>query len=219
MSIELNNIIKEIDFSQSIAMFNTVTFLSYALDEHNFSYDKRLLPHEVKCLRYSSILLAIAGGHYSVLDTSRLSESSDILVRYSDWIFTTPLLLMTLTSYYELSNEITRELVIYNLLMIVFGFIYELTNNYLYWFIGTASYLKIIYNLYHNLPEKDLFYKYFVFGWSSYGIISLLSHKNRIIPYNIMDSYNKLIFAMEIRHKIMNDITDREKYERYSHKI
>lgn len=211
MQSQLLNAFKEINFTQSLAMFNTVGFLGYALDEHNFSYDERLKDNEVDSLRYSSILLAIAGAHYTVLDTSNLSPSSDVLVRYSDWILTTPLLLMTLASYYKLPNEITRKVIIYNVLMIAFGFVYELTNNYIYWALGSAAYFGIVYELYNVLPERDLFYRYFVFGWSAYGIISLMPPQNRIVLYNIMDCYNKLIFAMEIRHKIIQDVKERQR--------
>ena len=201
--------VNEVNVNQSLAMFNTVAFLSYALDEYNFSYDKRLIDNEVRALKYSSALLGIAGLHYSVLDTSDLSSMSDILIRYPDWILTTPLLLKVLAEYYKLDDKITTNLIIYNVMMVGFGLMYELTGNYLFWGFGTIFYLMIAYTLNKELPEKDLFYKYFLFGWSAYGVVSLLPKNKRILPYNILDCYNKLIFAMEIRHKITKDMEKR----------
>jgi hypothetical protein len=201
--------VKEINFKTTTTMLNTVGFLGYALDEHNFAYDERLRPNEVKSLRISSMLLAIAGVHYSMLDVSEPSPMSEILIRYSDWFLTTPMLLMVLCSFYELNESVQRELIIYNVLMIFFGFLYEITKKHSYWLIGTGAYALLVSRLYKLLPEHDLFYRYFVLGWSAYGLVSLLPIEKRFIPYNIMDGYNKLAFAMEIRHKIQDRIRQR----------
>lgn len=210
--MDLNKVIKafnEIDWRGATSMFNTVTFTGYALDEFNFSYDERLKPNEVNALRYSSYLLAIAGFHYSILDVTKPTIESDILIRYSDWLLTTPLLLMTLSSFYELSDRLTTELIVADVLMILFGLQYELTKDMKFWTLGTIAYLWIVYRLYNELPEKDLFYMYFVVGWGLYGIVSLFPMNQRIMLYTIMDNYNKLIFAMHIRSKIYDNINRR----------
>lgn len=194
-------------------MINTVGFLGYSLDEYNFSYDERLKDNERQALKYSSMLLAIAGAHYSILDVNRPSVDSEILIRYSDWLLTTPLLLLVLTSYYDLPDSISYELVFYNFVMILFGLAYELTDNYAFWAVGTFAYFMILKILYSELPEKGLFYRYFVFGWSLYGVIALMPSKDRLIYFNVLDLYNKLIFAMEIRGKIIKDVRKREKIE------
>lgn len=209
MTDKLLNVYNEIDWNKSISMINTVGFLGYSLDEYNFSYDKRLKPNEVKTIMYSSILLAIAGGHYAILDVNKPSIDSEIIIRYSDWFFTTPLLIMMLTSYYDLPDSLTYELVFYNMMMIIFGLLYELNNNIIYWFIGTISYLMILYRMYIELPERYMFYKYFVLGWSLYGVIALMPSVDRLIYFNVLDFYNKLVFATEIRNKILKDIEDR----------
>ena len=55
----------EIDWISSTALINTVGFLAYSLDEYNFSNDTRLARNQQEALRYSSLLLAIAGSHYA----------------------------------------------------------------------------------------------------------------------------------------------------------
>lgn len=209
MSRQIAKALKEINWKGSTSVLNTVGFLAYALDEHNFSYDPRLAPNEVRALKYSSVLLAIASVHYAILDVSKPTVASEILIRYSDWLLTTPLLLMTLAAYYNFSTALTRELVAYNIAMIVFGFMYEVTGNRVYWTIGTVAYLLIVYRLHQNLTERDVFYKFFVLGWGGYGFIALMPPAKRLLYYNVLDNYNKLIFAMTIRHKILQDISAR----------
>lgn len=209
MSEKITSAFKEINWKTSTSILNTIGFLSYALDEHSFSYDTRLRDNEIKAVKYSSLLLAIASAHYAILDVSKPTVTAEILIRYSDWLLTTPLLLMTLSAYYNLSSNLTKELVAYNIAMIVFGFLYELTGNKIYWAIGTVAYIMIVYRLYHNLNEKDIFYKFFVLGWGGYGIISLMPPSKRLLYYNVLDNYNKLIFAMTIRHKILKNVAER----------
>ena len=70
MNDKIITAINEVNWEKTVFMLNTVGFLGYAMDEHNFTYDPRLKSNEVKAIRYSSILLAIAGVHYSILDVS-----------------------------------------------------------------------------------------------------------------------------------------------------
>lgn len=194
---------KEINWKTSTSIINTIGFLAYALDEHNFSYTN-LLPHHKKSIRYSAILLAIASFHYAILDINKPSVTSELIIRYSDWLLTTPLLLLVLTSFYNLDDSISIELVVYNLIMIIFGFFYEMTGNMVLWSIGTFAYIAIVIRLWIVLPEKDLLYSFFIGGWSLYGVIALLPRQKRFIYFNLLDCYNKLIFAMVIRNKILN---------------
>jgi bacteriorhodopsin len=203
--------ISGIDLKSSSSLVNTIGFLSYSLDEYNFSKNPKLKKNEKTALTYSSILLAIAGIHYTIIYSNKPTTNREILIRYSDWIFTTPLLLKVLTSYYDLPDKIFRELVVYNLIMIISGCIYEFTNNIKYWAIGVIAYLVLISRLYSVLPELDLFFRYFVIGWGLYGVISLMKRTDRLFSYNILDFYNKLVFAIEIRTRISTNLNNREK--------
>lgn len=197
----------KLDWVKSTSMVNTVGFLAYALDEYNFSSNPNLEPNQRNAILYSSLLLTIAGVHYAILDVNRPSVETEILIRYSDWLLTTPLLLLVLASYYKLPRGLTMRLIAYDILMIVTGLIYELTGSLGFWAVGTAAYFMILKELYDNLPEKDLFYKYFVFGWAGYGFIALLPPKSRLLLFNILDLYNKLLFAIDIRYKIKGQMS------------
>ena len=212
MADQLNKTISGINLKTTTSLINTAGFIAYSLDEFNFSKNADLKKNEKDALTYSSILLAIAGGHYAVIDSNRPDTKSEIIIRYSDWLFTTPLLLKVMTSYYELSDNVSYELIAYNLIMIISGLIYELTGNIKFWVLGTVAYIVLAIRLYAELSEYDLFFRYFVVGWSLYGVISLLPREQRLILYNFLDLYNKLIFAMEIRTRIGKDLDAREEY-------
>jgi bacteriorhodopsin len=181
------------------------------MDEYNFSKNPKLKQNEKTALTYSSALLAIASIHYGIIQSNKPNIKSEIIIRYSDWIFTTPLLLKVLTSYYNISDNTSYELILYNLIMIISGLMYELTDNITFWFFGVSGYLLLLYRLKSVLPELDLFFKYFVIGWGLYGIVSLMKRDDRILAYNLLDLYNKLIFAIDIRTRIYKDLNDREK--------
>jgi hypothetical protein len=85
-----------------------------------------------------------------------------------------------------------------------------LTNDIKFWLVGVIAYLLLIYRLYSEIPELDLFFRYFVVGWGLYGIISLIPKSERLLAYNILDLYNKLIFAIEIRTRISKDMRNRQ---------
>ena len=196
------NIFKEIDFTKSISMVNSISFIGLSIEEYTKSFDFE--DNDKEALRYSSLLLGIAGIHYSILDVNQPSPRNEILIRYSDWILTTPLLLVVFGKYYNIDMDIIKKWIGLNIIMILGGLMYELYDDINYWIIGTVAYLVLIYNIDKTVKEKDLFYKYFLVGWSLYGIISLMPIEKRFFFYNVLDFYNKFIFAYEVRLKIIN---------------
>jgi bacteriorhodopsin len=199
----MTNPLSEIDFTKSLSMINSISFIALALEEYTKSFDFE--DSDKETLRYSSLLLSIAGIHYSILDVNNPTPLSESIIRYSDWITTTPLLLIVLGKYYDISFDLIKIWIILDLIMIIGGIAYELTGEVSYWIVGTLAYFVLLYNLFHQLPEHDLFYKYFVIGWSFYGVIALLpDQKQRFFYYNFLDFYNKFIFAYEIRLKIID---------------
>ena len=183
-----------INFTKSISMVNSISFISLSIYEY-ILYKKT----KNTILWYSSLLLFIAGIHYSILDVNRPNITQELFIRYSDWFFTTPLLLLVAGLKYNMSNKLIQIAIAYNMIMIISGVYYEYTGNINYWYIGSLSYLIMLYILYSNI-NSTIFWKYFVVGWSGYGVVSLLPRYNRIFIYNILDFYNKFIFAVELNH-------------------
>lgn len=204
----MTNVLSEIEWTKSISMINSISFIALGLEEYtkSFEYDG----NDKEALRYSSLLLAIAGIHYSILDVNEPTPLSETLIRYSDWILTTPLLLLVLGKFYNIPFDIIRVWIVLDLIMIIGGIAYELTNEISYWIVGTSAYFILLYNLFHQLPELDLFYRYFLFGWFFYGVISLIpNQQERFFYYNFLDFYNKFVFAYEIRLRIANRINNK----------
>ena len=184
-----------LNITASLSMINTVSFLCLSIIEFLlYRITKKLTYY------YSSLLLAIAGSHYAVLDVNKPSIEQEIYIRYSDWIFTTPLLLYVLGLHYNISFNIIRYWILLDLVMVISGIYYELTNNVRYWTLGTISYILLVFLLYKQLPDKKYLIRYFIIGWSGYGIVSRFQPSKRIFYYNILDFYNKFVFALDINN-------------------
>lgn len=191
-------IFKAIDFAKSTSMLNSISFISWSLSEFYQSTNTKN-KRKKDVMFYSSVLLFIAGFHYCILDVNRPSYDQEILIRYSDWFFTTPLLLLVIGKFYSIQIKTIYSWILFDILMILNGFIYEKTNQVKYWAMGVLSYFILLGLLYKDLPEREYYWKYFVVGWSSYGVVSRFDKSKRTIYYNIADMYNKLVFAIDIR--------------------
>lgn len=199
----INRVIKEINWTKSVSIVNSIGFLSLALEEYTVSHRDGVNDRERDILRYSALLLLIAGGHYAILDVNQPSEEVEMYIRYSDWLFTTPLLLMVLGKYYGIEQSKINVWIVLDLVMILGGIIYEKTGDIGYWWIGTIAYLFLLGVLYRQLPEYDLFVRYFVVGWGLYGLVALMPVRDRFFYFNLLDFYNKFVFAYDIRLRLL----------------
>lgn len=191
-----------IDITKSLSIFNTITFLSLAVQELAELQNSRNYKRKNSVLVYSALLLGIAGFHYAILDVNKPNIKEELYIRYSDWIMTTPLLLVVLGNFYNISMKKISLWILLDLMMVINGLLYEINNNITFWYIGSLSYIFLLVILYKQLPEHDLFYKYFVVGWSGYGIVSLLPLEKRFMLFNILDFYNKFVFAYDINNRL-----------------
>ena len=138
-------------------------------------------------------------------------------VRYIDWSFTTPLMLITLMAYLRGSNgrltdflsENVGSIVIVcclNALMLLSGFLGEigmvpiLVTTAL-GFIPFATYFGYIYENFVPSAAEDVDYKrtlffWFVGFWMLYGLFALLSYTAKNVSYNILDLFAKNFFGV-----------------------
>lgn len=136
--------------------------------------------------------------------------------RYVDWSFTTSPMLITLMAYLDESkktnlfnfitdnNEFIIQIVVLNLLMLLFGFIGEL--NYINYntglvlgFIPFIYYFKLIYDKYITKgisKDKLILFWYFFTIWSLYGIVAFLPYDKKNTSYNILDLFAKNSFGL-----------------------
>ena len=136
--------------------------------------------------------------------------------RYVDWIFTTPTMLITLMSFLDskkntdLKEYISKnksfviEIVILNVVMILFGLAGELgyidyNTSIITGFIPFIYYFKLIYDKYINseiTKDKKILYWFFFFIWSLYGIVAFLPYEEKNTSYNILDLFSKNLFSV-----------------------
>lgn len=152
-------------------------------------------------------------------------------IRYFDWFITTPIMLITTILYFAYNSDndkfkdengninllsvfkkdykIIVKFIIYNFLMLLFGFLGELgyLDRNIALLLGTIFFLlsfQIIYEYYANLDEdnKPLFYFIFII-WSLYGVAFLFNYKYRNVSYNILDIFSKNFYGLYIFYKII----------------
>lgn len=187
-----------LDFVRTASLLNTNVFLTLSVREFFRTRDRTLTTKERRISFLSMIILFIAGVHYGILEVNKPSIQTELYVRYSDWLLTTPLLLIILGEQYEIPRNTVLHWVILDIIMVVSGILYEKTGNVMYWNIGTGSYFILLALLSMQLPEYTLFIPFFVFGWSGYGIVSRIDQHYRSMYYNILDFYNKAVFAIVV---------------------
>ena len=138
--------------------------------------------------------------------------------RYLDWVFTTPLMLITLSAFLNHDDsKISRlsdflsdhsgsivKIVFLNTAMLLFGLIGEL--GYLSPIISTAlgfipfalnfKYIKDTFLLSSEDKFKNYVFFWFVFFWSLYGVFAVMSYTIKNTGYNILDIFAKNFFGI-----------------------
>lgn len=141
-------------------------------------------------------------------------------IRYLDWAFTTPLLLLSfvlVTKYTSSEGEsVNLETLIYivllNLGMLYFGYVGEkgIMNFWHAFILGFACYGGLIYLLWdeyvddENEGAKILLY-IFAVVWGLYGLAYLLPMREKNIAYNILDLISKAGFGVYIWLKLITE--------------
>lgn len=138
--------------------------------------------------------------------------------RYIDWMFSTPLMLISLTAFlnssmytylYDFWKDNTsylQTIMIGNLLMLLFGFLGELrilkTEHAV--ILGFVPFMLYFIHIYNNDYDKndDVYQKgcfwFFFIVWSLYGIAAFLPYIYKNTMYNILDLFAKNFFGIFI---------------------
>ena len=148
--------------------------------------------------------------------------------RYIDWVITTPVMLIstiifmkynynkeqnkerfTLKDFFQDDRDNVIKLVIYNLGMLVFGYLGE--NNIIPKYLGiTIGFIffflafKLIYTEYavNTSIGKKLFYFMFII-WSLYGVVAVMPPNIKNTSYNILDIIAKNFYGLFIYYRIV----------------
>lgn len=155
-------------------------------------------------LQLAAFVTVIASMHYFLMTQS---SKKVVHYRYFDWFFTTPILLIDLclilgiTDFYFIS-----ELVFYNTLMLLFGYLGEINviplipSNILGFVPFVLMYKKIIDKI--DTQEKKNITNAFFGLWTLYGVNQLNTNSNsKNIIYNVLDFITKGAFGLYIYYE------------------
>lgn len=157
---------------------------------------------------------------YSWLLFSTFKPTGEITwVRYLDWVFTTPAMLLSLSCFMYYINHRDTEtvdlptiwnkestsiitIVVANLAMLFFGFLAEVQkgNFYVNIALGFVGFFISFYTIFMNFVGTNtlnqiLFYVTFLL-WMLYGVAALMPYLTKNIFYNILDIFSKNITAL-----------------------
>lgn len=139
-------------------------------------------------------------------------------VRYFDWFFTTPVMLLTTVFFFEyVTKQATSALditirdfsylsliVICNFFMLLFGFLGETRKLYKmisvsigFIFLFLTFYLMYAKYVGEHVLNKILFFSMF-FIWMLYGVAFLLPYTKKNTMYNILDIFAKNVYGIFI---------------------
>ena len=177
-----------------------------------------------KILIIEYIVNFIEGTFYFLLITNRSLFNNINLDRYKDWMFSTPLMIFTLISYfYYLNNPSIKNLtdiiskekftiiitLLLNWLMLLLGYLAELKyfSTYIGVLLGFIPFFIMFYMIYINYVNKEnvsiLLFYYTFFIWSLYGLAALQNYNIKNIMYNVLDLFSKNIFSLFIAYLII----------------
>ena len=221
--INQGNVEKTIYFSLAIQIITSLisfTGVDFDLEEKdNVLKDILKLELIVQIIETSFYLWVI----YSLKNLNKMTSR-----RYIDWVITTPIMLIStiifmkyqeykennsgkILLFYDFlkdNKENIIKIVIYNALMLLFGYLGEtgvisknLSIGIGFIFFGLS--FKLIYDEYGSKSElgKKLFY-FLLIVWSMYGGAATIDVVSKNISYNLLDIVSKNFYGLFIYYKI-----------------
>jgi bacteriorhodopsin len=185
----------------------------------------------LKQLLLMEFLVQIVEGIFYVWLAINISSATNITrKRYWDWVITTPVMLITLSSYliylkirksgspvmpefFELAYEnygTFFKIILLNAMMLFFGYLGEINVMKISSsvFAGFLPFLAMFYIIYNNYAKHTsngiLLFSYFFVAWALYGVSALFNYKWKNIFYNILDLIAKNFFGLFLAYVIVS---------------
>jgi bacteriorhodopsin len=173
-----------------------------------------------------SIVNFIATYFYSFFtkDSARnkvVRESSVTTFRYMDWALTTPFLISAVALYagyanrledgtYEFNTRALVPIVIYNWLMLLFGYLGETgkisrQNGLIAGFVFFGLLLWTFWDSYVVSNTSKGLFAFLVIVWGAYGVFYTLPSEYKTVGYNILDMISKVGFSVFTLGTIINN--------------
>lgn len=127
------------------------------------------------------------------------------ITRYTDWMITTPIMLLVLCLVFGYNNKTVMKasffliVLITNYLMLIFGYVGEIglldkrlaqLGGFIFFFaLYAIIYFAFIYKQY-NFDNAIIFWSFVVF-WFFYGVLYDMKEETKNVGYNILDLFSK----------------------------
>jgi bacteriorhodopsin len=173
----------------------------------------------IQIRRLETAIFGVGTGIYA-LNFGKSDFKTIQKLRYLDWVITTPMLLRSLHLLAEekgFQGSFTPAL-IFNLAMIMFGYLYETEQSklkrqiyLLLGFVAFAVVLKYVHEwgtyLKSQGSDVDGLLSFFYIGWTVYGLNTLTPNEEiRQTIFNVADLFNKAIYSLVLEDVIDNKL-------------
>ena len=158
---------------------------------------------------------------------NRFKKMSNItVIRYIDWFFSTPIMLLSTVLYMEYLNQKQKKpkkvitslhiiqsnwkkicfMLLCNLFMLVFGLLAELgRKKYTFLTLGFVFYFlsfQIVYEFAKHSTEGLILFGIMLLIWGLYGVAAFYNYAVKNIMYNILDLLAKNFYGLYLFFKI-----------------
>jgi len=184
----------------------------------------------LKQLLLMEFLVQMVEGIFYIWLAVNISSAVNITrKRYWDWVITTPVMLITLSSYliylkikasgspmmpefFELAYENYDnffKIVILNALMLLFGYLGEInvmdiTTSVISGFLPFLAMFYIIYDNYAKYTSSGMIlFSYFFIVWALYGVSAFFNYQWKNVFYNLLDLLAKNFFGIFLAYIIV----------------
>ena len=159
---------------------------------------------------------------YIVYTISKLDLEKVVKLRYLDWFFTTPIMLISTIIFMEYNrrDEIKEDqlsfseflteykttiskIVFFNFMMLLFGFlgesnILDTKTSVLIGFIFFGLTFREVYKFTKNIEINEKIFTILIIIWALYGVAAILEPISKNISYNILDMFSKNFYGLYI---------------------
>lgn len=188
----------------------TITFVSLIISAilNGIESIRTTIPHVRHILSLESCIAIVAAYFYSIFKSQPVTDWTQIVkIRYLDWAFTTPMMLLGLCLV--LANNIKINIcllsyagiVLFDYFMLYFGYLGEtrqmekFTANVI-GFLGYIGLFSIIFFKYVKSKTNMIIFSAYAAIWAMYGIVYFLDDSNKNIITNWLDLIAKALFGI-----------------------
>ena len=159
---------------------------------------------------------------YIVYTISKLELTKVVRLRYLDWFFTTPIMLISTIMFmeYKRRDEIKEEqlefkeflsthksaiskIIFFNFMMLLFGFLgeTEILDKHVSIPIGFIFFgltFREVHKFTKNIDINKKIFTIVIILWALYGVAAMLEPLEKNISYNILDMFSKNFYGLYI---------------------